>query len=82
MVVRALGLLMLFILARTQFAQQQKSSQIDDRFFVEKVYPLFEKAECRMCHNDDGMSSATRLQFPTPEAKTEAIRIFGPHTGG
>src|SRR5580704_5773762 len=56
------------------FAQQKT---IDERFFVDKVYPILEKAECRMCHNDNGVSSATRLKFPAPEAKTEAIEIFG-----
>src|SRR2546421_4208112 len=50
---------------------------IDERFFAEKLYPILEKAECRMCHNDNGVSSATRLKFPPPEAKTEAIEIFG-----
>src|SRR5262249_31558682 len=62
-----------FILARTQFAQQR----MDERFFVEKVYPILERAECRTCHNDNGVSSATRLQFPAPEAKPEAIQVFG-----
>jgi len=71
--IKRLGALTFFILARTQFAQQR----IDERFFVEKVYPILEKAECRTCHNDNGVSSATRLQFPAPEAKTEAIEVFG-----
>ncbi len=62
-----------FILAPTEFA----ASRVDERFFVEKVYPILEKAECRTCHNDNGVSSATRLQFPAPEAKTEAIEVFG-----
>jgi hypothetical protein len=56
------------------FAQQKT---IDERFFVDKVYPILEKAECRMCHNDNGVSSATRLKFPAPEAKPEAVEIFG-----
>src|SRR5215469_4681421 len=67
-----LGLLMAGALAG--FAQQ---SAIDKKFFVDKVYPILEKAECRMCHNDNGVSSATRLKFPAPEAKSEAIEIFG-----
>src|ERR1700676_3169560 len=64
----------LMFLACPQFAQQKA---IDERFFAEKVYSSLEKAECRMCHNDNGVSSATRLKFPPPEAKTEAIEIFG-----
>ncbi len=70
-----LGSLTLLALAPACFAQQP--AQIDERFFAEKLYPILEKAECRMCHNDNGVSSATRLQFPAPEAKPETIRIFG-----
>src|SRR5437764_1884954 len=68
---RALGW---WMLAHSVFAQQKP---VDERFFVEKVYPILEKAECRMCHNDNGVSSATRLKFPPSEAKPEAIEIFG-----
>src|SRR5437588_6545062 len=68
---RALGW---WMLAHSVFAQQKP---VDERFFVEKVYPILEKAECRMCHNDNGVSSATRLKFPSSEAKTEAIELFG-----
>jgi hypothetical protein len=64
--------LLVLLLPPAAFAQR-----VDDRFFVEKVYPIFEKAECRMCHNDNGVSSATRLQFPPAEAKPETIQIFG-----
>jgi len=71
---KLLGWLTFWMLARPQFAQQKV---IDERFFAEKVYPILEKAECRMCHNDNGVSSATRLKFPPSEAKTEAIEIFG-----
>jgi hypothetical protein len=53
------------------------ASAVDERFFVDKVYPVLESAECRMCHNDDGVSSATRLRFPPPEAKIEGIQSFG-----
>src|ERR1700730_13543155 len=63
-----------WMLAHPVFGQQKT---VDERFFVEKVYPILEKAECRMCHNDNGVSSATRLKFPPSEAKTEAIEIFG-----
>ncbi len=38
---------------------------------------MLEKAECRTCHNDNGVSSATRLQFPAPEASTDAVQLFG-----
>ena len=32
--------------------------------FTEKLYPIFEKAQCRLCHNDNGVASGTRLRFP------------------
>ncbi|MEX2264068.1 MAG: DUF1592 domain-containing protein [Bryobacteraceae bacterium] len=78
--VRVVGPLVCWMLAATLFAQQRTpadGSGVDERFFVEKVYPVFEKAECRTCHNDNGVSSATRLRFPPLDAKTEAIQVFG-----
>src|SRR5262245_32343786 len=49
----------------------------DVKLFVDKVYPVLEKAECRMCHNDNGVSSATRLLFPPEDANAAAIEAFG-----
>ena len=69
----SLRLLGWWMLACPLFAQRP----VDERYFVDNVYPALEKAECRMCHNDNGVSSATRLKFPPSEAKTEAIEIFG-----
>ena len=61
---------------RWQTAQRAKC-EVDDRFFVDKVYPVLEAAECRMCHNDNGVASATRVHFPPSDAKPDAIRAFG-----
>src|SRR5262245_55837456 len=36
-----------------------------------------EKADCRSCHNTDGVASATRLQFPDPGSASERIEAFG-----
>src|SRR5260370_12841033 len=72
--VRVLGWLLFWAIVRPSSAQQKA---IDEGFSAKKLYPVLEKAECRMCHNDNGVSSATRLKFPSPEAKTEAIEIFG-----
>ena len=41
------------------------------------VYAVFEKAQCRLCHNDNGVASATRLQFPAESADAAEIRAFG-----
>jgi hypothetical protein len=40
------------------------------------LYPVLEKANCRSCHNADGVASATRLHFPETEAP-DTIEAFG-----
>ena len=45
--------------------------------FATGLYPVFEKAGCRNCHNPDGVASATRLHFPEPDAPSSAIEAFG-----
>ncbi len=48
-----------------------------DDLFTEKLYPMFEKAQCRLCHNDNGVASGTRLRFPAEKATPEEINQFG-----
>jgi hypothetical protein len=45
--------------------------------FTRTVYPIFENAQCRGCHTDDGVASATRLHFPEPNASPDEIEAFG-----
>src|SRR5882762_1666515 len=45
--------------------------------FVSRLYPALEKAQCRLCHNDNGVASSTRLQFPRASATPEEIDAFG-----
>jgi hypothetical protein len=45
--------------------------------FTRTVYPIFESAQCRGCHSDDGVASATRLHFPEPNASPDEIDAFG-----
>jgi hypothetical protein len=45
--------------------------------FGRTVFPIFEAAQCRGCHNDDGVASATRLHFPDPNATPDDIEAFG-----
>jgi len=45
--------------------------------FSRTVYPIFEAAQCRGCHSDDGVASATRLHFPDPNASPDDIEAFG-----
>ena len=45
--------------------------------FAGRVYPVLEKAQCRTCHNDNGVASATRVQFPREGAVAEEVEGFG-----
>jgi len=45
--------------------------------FRGRVYPVLEKAQCRTCHNDNGVASATRVQFPREGAVAEEVEGFG-----
>ena len=53
------------------------SVQAEQISFGDGIYPLFEKAGCRSCHNFEGVASATRLHFPDPDAPKERIEAFG-----
>jgi hypothetical protein len=45
--------------------------------FTRTVFPIFEAAQCRGCHSDDGVASATRLHFPEENASPDDIEAFG-----
>ena len=45
--------------------------------FRTTLYPILEKANCRACHNADGVASATRLHFPEADADADKIAAFG-----
>jgi hypothetical protein len=45
--------------------------------FTEKLYPVFDRAQCRLCHNDNGVASGTRLRFPAGNATAAEIEQFG-----
>jgi Protein of unknown function (DUF1592)/Protein of unknown function (DUF1588)/Protein of unknown function (DUF1595)/Protein of unknown function (DUF1587)/Protein of unknown function (DUF1585) len=45
--------------------------------FTRTVYPIFEAAQCRGCHADDGVASGTRLHFPDANASPDEIDAFG-----
>ena len=51
------------------------AAQVPD--FAGRIYPLFEKAQCRACHNENGVASASRLTFPPEGAAAEELRRFG-----
>ena len=45
--------------------------------FAGKVYPVFQEAGCRQCHQEQGVASATRLHFPPEDASAASINSFG-----
>jgi len=45
--------------------------------FAGRVYPVLEKAQCRTCHNDNGVASVTRVQFPCEGASAQEVAAFG-----
>ncbi|MBI1353528.1 MAG: DUF1592 domain-containing protein [Acidobacteria bacterium] len=49
----------------------------DRSLFVEKLYPAMRAAQCHMCHNDNGVASGTRFEFPPDDATPEQIYKFG-----
>jgi Protein of unknown function (DUF1592)/Protein of unknown function (DUF1588)/Protein of unknown function (DUF1587)/Protein of unknown function (DUF1595)/Protein of unknown function (DUF1585) len=59
------------------FTMGAQSAAIDPAFFVEKLYPVLEAAQCRLCHARDGVASATRVHFPEKEARPQEIQLFG-----
>ncbi|MGH9722030.1 MAG: DUF1587 domain-containing protein, partial [Bryobacteraceae bacterium] len=45
--------------------------------FTQSLFPVLQKANCRNCHNESGVASATRLHVPEPEATPSRIEAFG-----
>src|SRR5262249_11192436 len=58
-------------------ASAQSDRVVDESFFVEKVYPALHAIQCERCHNDNGVASETRLEFPEPDAGRDRIAAFG-----
>jgi hypothetical protein len=53
------------------------SLEEDRALFVQEVYPIFERAQCRLCHDDNGIAAATRVHFPPEDATPERLLQFG-----
>jgi hypothetical protein len=65
------------VLALFSIWAQEGFSPAQENSFARTLYPVLEKAACRSCHSPDGVASATRLQFPEPDANAEQIEAFG-----
>jgi hypothetical protein len=48
-----------------------------DSNFDGGLYPVLQKANCRACHVDGGIASATRLHFPEAGATPADVEAFG-----
>jgi len=49
----------------------------NEGFFADKLYPMMKSAQCDLCHNDNGVASATSIEFPDRNATPEQILAFG-----
>jgi hypothetical protein len=45
--------------------------------FSTQVYPVFQAANCRVCHTEGGLAASTRLRFPPENAAPAQIDAFG-----
>jgi hypothetical protein len=53
------------------------NAPITDSYFADTLYPALEQAQCRLCHNDNGVASGTSLHFPSTEASNAELTAFG-----
>jgi len=74
---RPLALGALFLGAISVALAQANPAATGESYFAEKLYPLMVNTQCNLCHNDNGVAAATRLQFPNAEATAEQIATFG-----
>src|SRR5262245_6247010 len=71
------GVKLSVVLIALSGAWARPNAQLEQGFFSKNLYPIFEKANCRTCHSEDGIASATRLQFPPDSASPDDIEAFG-----
>jgi hypothetical protein len=45
--------------------------------FPRDIYQVLQKADCKGCHNREGVASTTRLQFPEDAPSVEEVEAFG-----
>lgn len=57
--------------------QTDQEPEVSDGFFSETLYPALELAQCRACHFELGVASATRLHFPDVGAPPDEVDAFG-----
>ncbi len=53
------------------------SAVVNEDFFADNLFPLLKSAQCDLCHNDNGVASDYRIDFPGRNASREQIIAFG-----
>jgi hypothetical protein len=61
----------------TPVASAQAPDRVTESFFVERLHPVLHAAQCERCHNDNGVASESRLEFPDAGAGKAQITAFG-----
>ena len=56
---------------------QAQAPTTGERLFAEELFPILHKAQCALCHNDNGIASGTRLRFPADDSTEAEITSFG-----
>jgi hypothetical protein len=70
-------LIVAVVAAFTPDASAQSTRAEDESFFVEQLHPVLHAVQCERCHNDNGVASETRLEFPDTNADKAQITAFG-----
>ncbi len=65
------------VIVYSERAYAWQSPSLENGFFSTKLYPILERANCRGCHTENGVATATRLHFPPESASREQIEAFG-----
>src|SRR5947209_7660638 len=63
--------------AVTSVASGQETRAVDESYFGERLDPVLHVAQCERCHNDNGVASESRLEFPGGNAGADRITAFG-----
>jgi hypothetical protein len=58
-------------------AGAQATDVVDESYYAQTLHPLLHAAQCVRCHNDNGVASETRLEFPRDDASRAEINAFG-----
>ncbi len=58
-------------------ASRAADETVPDEFFAEKLYPVMQAKQCPLCHNDNGIATASKLHFPPDDAPRPQVTAFG-----